>query len=116
MYLFPFGPSGEQSNDALRNSSAFGHNCGMIDELIRSELKDEERANKRGDAVCDDIAVGHVAAKLCTCKGDLHDLLISFTYRMSVQNEIASMNINSLRDISKASVFLASMSSQERAA
>lgn len=33
----------------------------MVDELVSSELENEERANEGGDAVGNDITVGHLS-------------------------------------------------------
>ena len=64
IYLFPLSPRCEESDHALWNASAFSNNCGIVDKLIGSKLENEERADKRRDVVCDNLAVDHVACKL----------------------------------------------------
>ena len=73
-YLFPLSPCCKESNHALRDTSASGNNGSIVNELIGSEFKNEECADERRDAIRDNLAVHHVALRLCTCEREGKEL------------------------------------------
>ena len=67
-YLFPLSSCCEESYHSLWDTSAFGNNSSVVNELIGSKLENEECADERRDAVCDHLAVDHVVLKRWACK------------------------------------------------
>ena len=57
--LFPFRTSCQQSDQSLRDPRTFSNDGRMINELVSPKFENEQRTDKGGNAVSDDIAVGH---------------------------------------------------------